>query len=74
MLVEEAVEGKFIRVWDNRGGVVLEGSHGESACKKFTANEGGVNWGGGGVTYVVSSPPGTEEGEMPNYKLSVSSA
>ena len=45
---EEVVEVQLLRVWDNSGGVVLEGSHVEAAWHKCTADEESTNGGGGG--------------------------
>ena len=42
------VEGKLLRVWGKSGGIILEKEHGESACQKCNADEGGGDWGGGG--------------------------
>ena len=69
------VEGKFIRVWGNSGGVVLEGAHGELARKKCTTDKGGGNWGGGGGTSYLCGilTPGAEDSDMPGDRLSGSS-
>ena len=71
--VEEAVEGKLLRVWGNSDGVFLEGEHGEVAWQKCNAEEGGGNWEGGGYLYVVL-PLGAEDDEMSSDRIPVSSA